>query len=191
MVGLNLKSQFYVHSLDIMPKPCNACSFENSDFMSVCEICNTSLVEAKRPMSPCPSCTFANDPLMAYCEVCGISLTVHTRLVDAARLIDEARLINEAQSAADELVALTMHLTFEDEQKFVPPADNYIRCPHCAAPIEVVILACTIFICGTTTAGQVNQHNEAAATSGVSVNTRGCGRQFQVIDGKPVPCTGK
>jgi hypothetical protein len=150
-----------------------------------------STAETGRLTSRCPICTFENDPSLSYCEVCGIiPPPINCHQLDPA--------VAE-QSAADELVALTMHLAFEEEQKFVPPAEfaaNYVKCPHCAAPIEIVVLACTIFICGTTAAGQVNQHNEAAAqagaaTSGVSVDFRGCGRQFQVINGLPVACTGK
>lgn len=67
-----------------------------------------------------------------------------------------------------------------------------IQCPHCDINIEVTAIACSIFICGVTNNGQVNQHDEAnAARLKAAGLLQGCAGQF-TYDGHSISkCTGR
>jgi hypothetical protein len=139
--------------------------------------------------------------------------------------------VGSATEEFDMLTALALHFQIEEEDQLIIPPDraaDYIKCPHCTIDIDISALACTIFICGATTAancrlhphdeaaagaavangirptvgGQLHPHDEAAARAAVASGVlppalpgekprRGCGRQFRVENGVPIPCTGR
>ena len=47
---------------------CPNCTFENSNLMTNCEICQNTRNSSQWP---CPKCTFENSNLMTNCEICG------------------------------------------------------------------------------------------------------------------------
>lgn len=92
------------------------------------------------------------------------------------------------------LCRVTIHLMADAKVDLTLPGSKaYVLCPHCGLGIENVALNCTIYICGTTTSGQLPQHDEAyaAAATASGANRLGCGKQFRIENDQPVPCTGR
>lgn len=114
----------------------------------------------------CTVCTFENHPIMSACEMCQTPLETD-----------------------DSISQVAIH--FED-MSLLP--ETYVKCPHCGLAIEIVEVNCSIFMCGfTRNSPQLPQHDEAFAARAVASGMvfGGCGRQFQLVAGKAVACTGK
>lgn len=72
-------------------------------------------------------------------------------------------------------------------------SEDYQICPACGEGIEVVAKNCRIFICGTTEQNQLAPHDEKQAEEARKQGKirLGCGKQFELVDNRLVPCTGK
>jgi hypothetical protein len=138
----------------------------------------------------CNTCTFHNDDLMVECEMCSMSLFTAT---DLARV----DLDNQSLAEVRRLVAKDNALSERDQLPNLLP-EGFYRCPHCSIVVNIDIVNCGVFICGIYNGKQVAQHSEAAAQklkkTSVALGDRrfhGCALQFELVDGKPVKCTGK
>lgn len=139
----------------------------------------------------CLVCTFENHVSATQCGICGapfeeIPVTYH---------FDEDSLLQKAladMAIEDDAHAAAIRAATEFADMSLPERKDYVNCPYCSLAIQIVEVNCTIFMCGTTIATQLPQHNEAYAAAAVAAGEvrLGCGKQFRLIADKPVPCAG-
>jgi hypothetical protein len=143
---------------------------------------------------------------MERCEMCGLSFEPPPVAFHLESKLYESKLYDSglehalAMMAVEEDAIVAARLAVAEEDRAIeaemPKSDKYVRCPHCSRDIYIDEVACSIFICGATRTGkQLPQHNEAYAATTIANSAAweyvGCGKQFQLVAGKPVACTGK
>jgi hypothetical protein len=70
------------------------------------------------------------------------------------------------------------------------PAPLLFTCPNCNVMIEVVALNCGVFRCGIYRDDglQVNPHLPQAECEKLGDSIYGCGKPFQILNGKIIKC---